>query len=140
MLDFVPKPVGAPCLALAPQRMSRAATAHSGGRAVRHLAVWRARGVALVAVDELSCIRAVPEGTEVHLCAGGTELHAKPLERLLPLLPASFVRCHRSWIVHLDAVRAVHSARGSRNWPTLHDGVEVPVGRMWLETLRKRLA
>ena len=141
VLDFVPKPFGAPRLALALQRLSRATatTGTRGGRAVTHLAVWRARGVALVSVYDISCIRAVPEGSEVHLRAGGTELHAKPLERLLPLLPAGFVRCHRSWIVHLDAVRTLHSAQGSRNWLTLHGGVEVPVGRTWLEVLRERL-
>jgi two-component system, LytTR family, response regulator LytT len=141
VLDFVPKPFGAPRLTLALQRLSRAPAAGArSGRAVTHLAVWRARGVALVAVDDIACIRAVPEGSEIHLRAGGTELHAKPLDRLLPLLPAAFVRCHRSWIVHLGAVRALHSARGSRNWLTLHGDIEVPVGRTWLDTLRDRLA
>jgi two-component system, LytTR family, response regulator LytT len=75
----------------------------------------------------------------VHLRSGGSELHAKPLDRLLPLLPAGFVRCHRSWIVHLAAVRALHSARGSRNWLTLQDGQEVPVGRTWLDDVKQRL-
>lgn len=138
VLDFVPKPFGTARLASALERLRRGNA--RGSRAVTHLTVWRARGVALVAVDDIACIRAVAEGSEVHLAGGTTELHAKPLERLLPLLPSGFVRCHRSWIVNLAAVLRLHSARGSRNWMTLRQGQEIPVGRTWLDELRRRLA
>ena len=111
----------------------------AGGRAFRRVAVWRARGVALVDIEQINCIAAVPEGSELHLEGGRTELHAKPLERLLPLLPGNFVRCHRTWIVNMKAVRALHSTRGSRSWLELKDGRELPVGRSRLHALREQI-
>ncbi|MEN9768394.1 MAG: hypothetical protein RLZZ180_24 [Pseudomonadota bacterium] len=137
VLDFVPKPFSRERLALALERLQ--GVPGPGARALKRLAVWRARGVALVDVDEVDCISAVPEGSELRLRDGRSELHAKPLERLLPLLPAGFVRCHRTWIVNLTAVRRLHSARGSRAWLELNSGFEVPVGRSRLEALKQRL-
>ena len=138
VLDFVPKPFGRERLELAVQRLQGAPV--PGSRALRRIAVWRARGVALVDIEQVTCIAAVPEGSELHLQSGRTELHAKPLERLLPLLPPNFLRCHRTWIVNLSVVKALHSVRGSRSWLELEDGHELPVGRSRLLALRERLA
>ena len=138
VLDFVPKPFGRERLELALQRLQGAPV--PGARALRRLAVWRARGVALVDIDKVMCIAAVPEGSELHLEDGRTELHAKPLERLLPLLPPNFLRCHRTWIVNLAVVKTLRSARGSRSWIELADGRELPVGRSRLQALREKLA
>ena len=135
VLDFVPKPFGRERLELALQRLQGA----PGARALRRVAVWRARGVALVDIDKVTCIAAVPEGSELHLEGGRTELHAKPLERLLPLLPPHFLRCHRTWIVNLAVVKTLHSVRGSRSWLELENGRELPVGRSRLLALRERL-
>jgi len=138
VLDFVPKPFGRPRLELALQRL-QGAPVSGGARALSRVAVWRARGVALVDIDQVMCIAAVPEGSEMHLKDGRTELHAKPLERLLPLLPPSFLRCHRTWIVNLAVIKTLHSARGSRSWVELTDGRELPVGRSRLGAVRERI-
>jgi two-component system, LytTR family, response regulator LytT len=137
VLDFVPKPFGRERLELALRRLQ--GTSVPGARALRRVAVWRARGVALVDIDHVTCIAAVPEGSELHLEGGRTELHAKPLERLLPLLPPNFLRCHRTWIVNLAVVKTLHSVRGSRSWLELEDGRKLPVGRSRLPALRERL-
>lgn len=137
VLDFVPKPFGRERLELALQRLQGAPV--PGARALQRVAVWRARGVALVDIDKVACIAAVPGGSELHLKDGRTELHAKPLERLLPLLPPNFLRCHRTWIVNLAVLKTLHSVRGSRSWLELENGRELPVGRSRLPALRARL-
>ncbi len=137
VMDFISKPFGRDRLELALRRLQGVRA--PGGRAFRRVAVWRARGVALVDIEQINCIAAVPEGSELHLEGGRTELHAKPLERLLPLLPGNFVRCHRTWIVNMKAVRALHSTRGSRSWLELKDGRELPVGRSRLHALREQI-
>lgn len=137
VMDFVPKPYSRERLELALRRLQGVLS--PGGRALKRVAVWRARGVALVDIEQVTCIAAVPEGSELYLQGGNTELHAKPLERLLPLLPGNFVRCHRTWIVNMKAVRMLHSARGSRSWLELEDGQELPVGRSRLRALRERI-
>ncbi len=57
---------------------------------------------------------------------------AGELEALLPKPP--FIRCHRSYLVHLDAVAAM-----SFTALTLRDGVTLPLGRTYVDTVRKAL-
>ena len=54
------------------------------------------------------------------------------LEALLPKPP--FVRCHRSYLVHLDAV-----TRMSYTTLTLSDGTSLPLGRTYIKPLREAL-
>ena len=55
------------------------------------------------------------------------------LEALLPGPP--FVRCHRSFLVHLDAVE-----RMTYTTVTLRSGAALPLGRTYVKTLREALA
>ena len=57
---------------------------------------------------------------------------AGELEELLPQPP--FVRCHRSYLVHLDAIREM-----SYTTLTLKDGVCLPLGRTYIKSLRDAL-
>ncbi len=54
------------------------------------------------------------------------------LEPLLPQPP--FVRCHRSYLVHLDAVESM-----SYTTVTLRDGARLPLGRTYVKPLREAL-
>ncbi len=54
------------------------------------------------------------------------------LEDVLPKPP--FVRCHRSYLVHLDAVEGINYTT-----LTLHDGVTLPMGRTYIESMREAL-
>ena len=45
-----------------------------------------------------------------------------------------FLRCHRSYLVHLDAVAAM-----SYTALTLRDGVTLPVGRTYVDSVREAL-
>lgn len=137
VLDFVAKPFTRERLQLALQRLL--GQAEGAPRRLRHLSVWRARGVALVALSDVQSFRADGDGVEVRLISGGTELHAKSLERLSALLPAEFLRCHRSWIVNLSQVRRLHTGSGSRYALELVDGSVLPVGRTQVDALRARL-
>ena len=55
------------------------------------------------------------------------------LDHLLARLPDSFVRCHRSYAVNLDAVKIYR-----RNELILTDGTLVPIGRSYCEHVRKK--
>ena len=54
------------------------------------------------------------------------------LEALLPSPP--FVRCHRSYLVHLDAVEGM-----TYTTLTLKDGTVLPLGRTYIQSLREAL-
>ena len=55
------------------------------------------------------------------------------LEDLLPNPP--FIRCHRSYLVHLDAVQGI-----TYNSVLLKDGANLPLGRTYIKSLREALS
>ncbi|MBL8298197.1 MAG: response regulator transcription factor [Rhodanobacteraceae bacterium] len=136
VLDFVAKPFNQERLGLALDRLAGAAQHRPG--AMRWLNVWRARGTALVSLDDVLAIRADGDHSEVMLAAR-SELHDKPLGRLISLLPADFVRCHRAWLVNLRHVQQFSALSGSRWQLRLSNGANVPVGRGFVSGLRAQL-
>lgn len=136
VLDFVAKPFARERLGLALDRLAGAAHFRPG--AMRWLSVWRPRGTALVSLDEVLAIRADGDHSAV-LLAARSELHDKPIGRLLSLLPTDFVRCHRAWLVNLRHVAQFSALSGSRWRLRLSNGAEVPVGRAHVADLRARL-
>ncbi|RYZ43437.1 MAG: response regulator transcription factor [Myxococcaceae bacterium] len=134
VLDFIPKPYTPERLALALARVgSRAAIA------LRSLAVRKGGGVVLVPLDSVAYIRGAGDYAELVLRGGGTELSEKSLERLEQLLPADFLRIHRSYLVRATDIRELVASEGSRTEVELRDGTRLPVGRSRLGALRKRL-
>jgi DNA-binding LytR/AlgR family response regulator len=134
VLDFVPKPYTPERLALALGRVeSRAASP------LRTLAVRKGGGVVLVPLASVAYIQGAGDYAELVLREGGTELSEKSLERLEQLLPADFVRIHRSYLVRVTDVRQLIASEGSRTAVELRDGTRLPVGRSRLAELRKRL-
>ena len=135
VLDFVPKPFGADRVraTLARLRGARAA------RPAASLAVRSAGRVDLVPVAEVAYVRAAGSYSELVLRDGTVRLHSKPLDRLLAVLPASFDRVHRSYLVRLDEVVRLRVREGSRYAVVLRSGEEVPVGRTRVEAVRERL-
>ena len=136
-LDFVPKPFSRERLAQSLDRLLDAGRVRGG--MARYLGVWRAHGVALVELSEVQWIRADGEHSEVRMQCGRSELHDKPLLRLEAILPPSFVRCHRSWLVNLDHVDRLTAGTGSRYTLSLRDGSTIPVGRSQVSALRALL-
>ena len=137
VLDFVAKPFSRERLGQALERLLNVGRYRGGG--ARFLGVWRAHGVAVVELAEVLWIRADGDHSEVRLQSGRSELHDKSLLRLCAILPPSFVRCHRSYLVNLSHVATVNVASGSRYTLTLRDGSQLPVGRTLVGALREVL-
>ena len=96
-------------------------------------------------LTRLSCpdivhLAAAGNYTEVHMRGGATHLDNRNLSALLDLLPADFVRVHRSHAVNLHQVEALTSEVGSRYQLELKTGASVPVSRREVADLRERLA
>lgn len=137
VLDFVPKPFSRERLGRALDRLLDAGRQRAG--LLRYLGVWRTQGTALIELDDVLWIRADGDSSTLRLLDGRDELHDKSLAGLAALLPPDFVRCHRSYLVNLQHVRALHAASGSRYWLTLAGGGELAVGRAYVDGLRSRL-
>ena len=126
--DFVAKP-------WTEERLRRALDRVRGRErsTARTLVVRKGRELRNIAVDEVVFVRGADDYAELHLADGSIHLHEKSLTALSSLLPESFARVHRSYIVNLRRVT------GIRSDSLVLDGTNVPVGRVYRATLRRRL-
>jgi len=134
VIDFVPKPFTRERLAAALDRVS--------GRAVfsaRHLAVKKAGRVEIVAIDDVLYAQGAGNYSELVLTDGRRELHDKTLEKLAAILPPDFERVHKSYLVRMSMVKALHAAEGSHYEAELRNGLRLPVGRTRYKELREKL-
>ncbi|MEM9302533.1 MAG: LytTR family DNA-binding domain-containing protein [Pseudomonadota bacterium] len=135
VVDFVPKPFDQARLGRALDRLEAADRSPAGRLVVRH------RGqLELVDVARLIAIHGAGDYAELELDDGSTRLHEKGLEALGRVLPARFLRVHRSHVLNLDAIRSIRSLPGSRYRATLATGAEYPVSRRRVQALRDALA
>ncbi len=136
VLDFVPKPVMEPRLRIA---LDRFRGAEPTERSTRHLIVRRSGSLKRVRVSEVLRVEASGHYSALHLASGRTEFHDKPLDRLIEILPRSFIRAHRSHIVNLDETLTLRPLGGGRYKLRMSDGTELPVGRTRVQSVKERL-
>jgi two-component system, LytTR family, response regulator LytT len=135
--DFVRKPFSEDRLGKA---LARVFERDAAGRAsMRYLAVRRAGQLRPVPIADVVHIQGAGDYAELHCRDGSTELHDKSLSALEHLLPANFVRVHRSHLVNLDWVSRLQSEAGSRYRLELKTGDWLPVGRSRIGELRDRI-
>jgi DNA-binding LytR/AlgR family response regulator len=137
VIDFVPKPFNqdrvAQALARVTEREGRAAGA------AKFLAVRKFGKVQLVPVDKVLYAQGAGAYAELVLEDGTRELHDKTLEKLHALLPASFERIHKSYVVRMSSVKALHAHEGSHYEAELKNGLRLPIGRTRYKELREKL-
>jgi DNA-binding LytR/AlgR family response regulator len=136
-LDFVPKPV-------APERLARALARVTEAQnrsefAATTLAVHKHGRIEPVSLDAVRYIKGAGPYSELILAGGRAELHNKSLDKLLAILPPSFERVHKSYLVDLRRVKAWHTGEGSRYELELSTGEFVPVGRERWKELKARM-
>jgi DNA-binding LytR/AlgR family response regulator len=136
VIDFVPKPFSRERLAQAIQR----ATEREGRAAcaAKYLAVRKHGRVELVPIDRVLYVEGAGAYAELVLDDGRRELHDKTLEKLHALLPPVFERIHKSYVVRMSAVKALHAQEGSHYEVELRTGVRLPVGRTRYKELREK--
>ena len=136
VLDFIGKPFGRERLAHALQRLRTDARTDPPAR---YLAVRTSSRITLIGVERVHYLQGAGSYSELVLRDGSTELHDKPLKRLVTVLPDDFVRIHRSYVVRMSTVAHFRAREGSRYAVELHDGTTLPVGRTRVDAVRDRL-
>lgn len=137
VLDFVPKPFTEARLAQALARLT--ATAGLAPFATQFLAVRKTGRIELIRVEDVLYARGAGAYSELVLVNGRTELHDKSLERLQAVLPPVFERLHKSYLVRMSAIRALHAGEGSHYEAELRTGERLPVGRQRFKELKAQL-
>ena len=137
VMDFVPKPFTKERLAQALQRVTEQDGRAAG--AAKYLAVRKHGRVELVQIDRILYVEGAGAYAELVLEDGRRELHDKTLEKLHALLPPGYERIHKSYLVRLSAVKALHAQEGSHYEAELRNGLRLPVGRTRYKELREKL-
>lgn len=140
VLDFVPKPFTEERLAQAFARLTTPARPVSKPEnALQFLAVKKQGSLVLIDIQDLRYIKGAGIYTELHLLNGKKELHDKSLEKLAQLLPASFERVHKSYIVCLAQAEKIIVQEGSSYRLLLKNGELLPIGRSRYKELRSKM-
>lgn len=137
VIDFVAKPFTEERLAGALHR-----TVQPAGRSphpARILAIRKADRIELIPVDNVLFVQGASDCSELVLVNGRRELHDKSLERLEAILPPTFERIHKSYLVRWSEVKSVHVREGSRYAVELRNGTFLPVGRERYKGILPRL-
>lgn len=125
VLDFVPKP-------FAEERLHQAFA--------RVTATVKKQGnIVLLDIQDLLYIKGAGLYTGFYLRNGKKELHDKSLEKLEQLLPGSFERIHKSYLVPLPQAEKIIVQEGSSYQLLLKNGELLPIGRSRYKALRSKL-
>ena len=135
VLDFIGKPFGL-------TRIQKTVDRLRGARAnnpAAYLAVRTTGRIDLIPIADIAYVKAAGSYAALVLRDGTTRVHNKSLDKLLNILPESFERVHRSYLVRLSDIDQVRVQEGSRYTAILNDGTEIPVGRSRISVIRDRM-
>jgi two-component system response regulator LytT len=137
VLDFVPKPFDEARLSQAFMRFTT--PEKQLGRDIQYLAVKKGKAIKLIRIADIFYIKGAGIYTELHLSDGRIELHDKSLESLEKLLPPTFERIHKSFIVCWHEADKLVVEAGGKYSMLLKNGELLPVGRSKYKEIRHKL-
>ncbi|WP_199117193.1 LytTR family DNA-binding domain-containing protein [Pedobacter sp. ASV28] len=137
VLDFVPKPFDEHRLGQAFKRLN--SNLKRTDEPVKFLAVKKAGSIKLIAIEDLLYIKGAGIYSELHLRNGNRELHDKSLETLAQLLPTSFERIHKSYLVSLALAEKIIIQTGSKYGLLIKNGELLPIGRAKYKELKHKV-
>lgn len=137
VIDFVPKPVSKERIERALARLGRG---RENGTGARFLSVRRDEGTLLIPIESLVYVEGDDNDVVLHLADGAAERHRKTLDSLEKILPATFLRIHRSYIVDLRQIDHFRVRAGGKHDAVLRGGDVLPVGRSRYPEIRALVA
>ncbi len=136
VLDFVPKPFNEARLH---QALERIETKQGEAKnQLKYLAIQKKGRQILIDIDQIVFIKGARIYTEVFLKNQKKEIHNKSLDRLEQLLPASFERIHKSYLVDMNQVSEILAASGGKYALVTKDGEQLPVSRSKYKSLKEK--
>lgn len=134
VLDFVPKPFNMERLTIAFNRVLK--KEEVAEEKLEFLAVKKRSGTQLISIKNVLYIKGSGMYSELNLTTQEKELHDKSLEKLSQLLPKTFVRIHKSYLVKISEIKELITQSGSKYSVELKNGEILPVGRTRYKELK----
>lgn len=137
VLDFVPKPFDQARLSMAFRRITT--NGKTPINTMKYLAVKKAGNTRLIEIKNVLYIKGAGIYSELYLQDGKQELHDKSMEMLEQLLPDSFERIHKSYLISLDQAEKIIIRPGSSYNLLLKNGEILPIGRSRYKELKRKM-
>lgn len=135
VLDFIAKPFSQARIAKA---LDRLLTKHVAPH-TKYLMSQSGANLQRIAIDNIAFIEGYGNYSKIHLLSQACCLHAKGLDAISSLLPESFLRIHKSYILHLASFVSLTSLGGGQYEVCTQSGTKIPVGRTKIAALRSAL-
>lgn len=137
VLDFIGKPFSGERLKKAFNRLD---SSEKSTCPVKYISVRKNEKLILLNIEDIMYIKGARIYSEIFLKDNHTEIHDKSLNSFVTILPQSFVRVHKSFIVNLDYVKSISSLGGSKYELQLANGQIIPVSRIKYKEIKILLA
>lgn len=135
VLDFVLKPYNIKRLRAAFDRLQDSYALAT--RALKYLSVRKYGSVEIIPLREVKYFKGANVYSELHLFSGAVEIYDKSLKNIKKLLPRSYTRIHKSFIVDLRLIRRIFNYGSGRYEIELESRDRLPVSRKRIREVRK---
>jgi len=92
-----------------------------------------------IAINQITHINGASGYAEIVLANGKTILHSATLHEMADILPALFIRVHRSHLINIMFVRSLKREASGTGILFLNEGSEIPVSRRIMPKVRQAL-
>ncbi|MEO1486652.1 MAG: LytTR family DNA-binding domain-containing protein [Bacteroidota bacterium] len=137
VLDFVGKPFTLERIQRAVNRFED--LEESAPQPIKYLAVRTKDRVDFIEVKDVLFIKAAGIYAELVLQNGDIKIYDKPLNQLLKLLPSTFQRVHKSYVVPIERIAHIENRTVNTYALILKSGHQIPLSRSKRKVLLKQL-
>ncbi len=135
VLDFVAKPY-------TEERIRKALERYTEGLSnsrLKYLSIAREGRISLIPVEDVSHIEAVNKQTQIYRKDGHVETCNKMLQDLEKILPAHYMRIHRSYIANVGEIKEISKGSHRPFSLVMNNGDTLPISRVAYRFLKDRL-
>lgn len=137
VLDFIPKPYTAKRLKAAFNRLKMGKA--NEGYSIKYLSVKKGQEVKVVPLADIHYFKSSNVYTELHLKDENVLIYDKSIKMLESLLPADYIRIHKSYIINKETIDRMLILGGGQYRVILKTGERLPASRYKINLLRQYL-
>ena len=138
VLDFIPKPYNIERLKAAFNRLK--ASHALDGHAVKYLSVKKGFEIKVIPIEEIRFFKSANIYVELYLNNEHVIIYDKSIKQLVPLLPSTYCRIHKSYIVNREKIDSIQTLGGGKYRVILKSGESLPVSRKIIKQLKNNRA
>ncbi len=137
VLDFIPKPFNRERVHKALNRLGENPEGINGG--MKSVVIRNQGKLSVIPLEDIDYFKGGGDYTEIHLMDSSFLLHSKTLEALHRLLPDTYFRIHKSFLVDSKRIQNIIPHGGGKFECELDNGTRLPVSRSRNKPLKEAL-